>query len=1147
MRVLTTFSNHRSLQPGSLMTASVVMVTIVSFLAMTFLHDREELTKVNSLKVDAITSTDVPASEPLTPGGQITRRRLPIHAGLLSRETRLPADWIDILTELSVSETASEDDSCYARLCVEWARNRAQPQNVDRLLASTDASTVALATLSIPSVAPTTLMKIGTIEKRIEAARTQLQVAETKSTTTQDPADQLVTTKQRIRLMSWVMLLGEILSHETHSTELRFPVRRANALFDEGFELLDKIEIESASPEFYERLASDQEGPGILTLLDAVRLRKSKSLSRFARSIQATRQHALVLVDVAAAYRDLAHTVLRLAQMQQQDRPDHVLQLLDDLNGQTTRFKSIFETPTNEWLFDERSPADWATALNQLDGPLHVVRGFTLHRAGTRSSDPDQQKDILDEALAEAQEGIKHEDSRPASQIVAAITHEALGDLYSTKLVNADNRLLAQKHFEHARSLLKSAGNLDEVTSVGETHGTAVDRLATASNELPADWLSLVTLAPNNVGAAVKLPADLELRYQELTSTASFHRRADELEAKRQVDAAYQLLKKGANRHFNRKVWRRLIETGLRSNVDHDELTNLVAIAGEERIFGAADFTLDMLKGRLLLRSVLAELSSSADDDGAKTPGGADEPLRQLETARQHLLSAMELADESRDRAQVAGWLTLISATRLNADGSDTFSTAAVESARGYAAVATSTLEPLWRTASADVADREALAAALLGQGFLSLRLSDEHEARRLATLSFAAAIDVQASLPFEDSAFAQLGTPLIQALRSGGGNPLTEQLANERTRGRTLTLLATGVLALHLNSPELAIQRITEGLQTLDPRRPSATVQQKLPKSADALTLFTREAASGVSQVLHTLSTYRLLAEAEQIRAIRESQDPVSTLRTALTVGASVDLQDDSLHQLLDSPGDEEQFSDRLSGLLRGQSDPVRQLALLRSVEEHIASLPAHSPTRSLLRSTVAAWQETSSSTIQDATLLPVQQQIENTQRRILNPDEFSSHAAKLASEMQWGQSSTVLNEGLFLHPENTVLWKQRIELQLRIADRQHGDEELLATASELLAVWNEVSEDSPTRDWLAARIDLQRGAFASASTRLTELLSQSTANEPVSVAEILAALAATRSRSFARDQRGVPTFSESAELTAAIPSTTKQTGKQP
>lgn len=688
--------------------------------------------------------------------------------------------------------------------------------------------------------------------------------------------------------------------------------------------------------------------------------------------------------------------------------------------------------------------------------------------------------------------------------------------------------------------MLNDARDHAAMKVAGAPQVAAVDSLATVSTELPGEWLSLVTIVPPQGASTVQLPGDLEKRHRELTSVNEFHSGADLLDSGRQVEAAYRLLRKGAARDADAGLWRRLIETGLRSKINPKELTRLIVAAGDtEEVFDEEDSELSLLRGRILLQRVLS------DDQSLESTV----QVKLLESAIGDFRKGMDLAMSPRDRAQSASWLCLAT-SRLHYFRKLPVSDSELEAALGLAAEATRVLEPLWRSNTAEVSEREALATALLGQGFLSLSLSDQSESNRLASLSFAAAVDVRASLPFETSGLAQFGTPLIRLLRSSVSESDTEQLERERTRRKSLSLLASGVLALHLHSPELAIQRLAEGLQTLGQQTSDQARNMEAEQPMDALALFTQEAASGLSQIMRTLSTYRLLAETDQNLTARKSVSSLVSHRTALLAESEADPYRSPLRHVLDPSENHAETARRLSELLRGQSDPVRQLAVLRAVEEHIVSLSAKSPFRQILQSVVPSSTAARPSASEDPSLQRIQQEIRNTKRRITSADTFLDEAAVLASRMQWLESATVLDEGLLHHPLSELLWKQRLELQLRMAEHRafhaDGNDKYLRSALELLRLWQEVVEDrSPVQEWLAAQVELNSGQLSAARDRLEMLLEGDADSYPVPHSEVLAALAATRARLFAAEHLGTPPFSETSKLTTAFFPETTLTGK--
>lgn len=318
---------------------------------------------------------------------------------------------------------ADTDDALFSEIYTRWTRFTPSRWDTDQLLASAGAESATMVTLSLASMSPEVLNDIRKVEASLEKSRVNLSQAQRRQDKQPSPENQFSVTKHRIRTMSWLLVLGEMLSQQSHTDELRFPVRRALVMLDEGLSLLEQAENDAADPDFDDRLTSGAEEAVLLARLDAIRLRKSKFLQQFSRAIHRTREDAHVLTDVSIACRDFSAVVLRLAQLHQQEQFESVTSLLDELDQRSDRLRSLLEDPENEWLFDQGTPDDWRTALNNLRGPVHVIRAMSLYRAALQQGAAEQQHELLAKALVQAEQGAESAKSRPYSQIVAAYIH----------------------------------------------------------------------------------------------------------------------------------------------------------------------------------------------------------------------------------------------------------------------------------------------------------------------------------------------------------------------------------------------------------------------------------------------------------------------------------------------------------------------------------------------------------------------------------------------------------------------------------------------------------------------------------------------------------------------------------------------------
>lgn len=681
----------------------------------------------------------------------------------------------------------------------------------------------------------------------------------------------------RVRLMSWLLLAGELVVEADTGTPAAGLLRNAVQAFEEGFGILADVEKVIADDPSQERLLTSTTDNALIAMrFDAVRVRQAAIKKREVLAKEKEFERLDALRELIAAEKALMGQIGRLS-MATMDRDWSGAQKAgESALEQIAHTQEIARQKRDYYLLDEPKVVDtndqWK-ALEQPVGPIStdivstvkVLMGLAAARlaeaqlaaqvASLQHNEPIQpqgDKDIA--ALLDTSDVLV----RRATEKVAEDSAEGF---------DPDNAIAPYVRGLVAETRARLAtytklGDAAAVKDVADTRQQAVDAYEALKPALEK-WGADVT--------ASFLIADAQKRLAAIASTAPARAEAKVLNQSGRATDAWTVLGDAVELHASKEVVIDRADAARRGRRPNDLSLAEIDRAIETRTIPAGDLAATVARAAIVLHDVGTTL---AQRDNAR-PVAVDRNLllEKLEPVESSLRKAIDgLPPNNAARPRGWAWLALCLAYQSQITDDATASSNYVKETQRLAQDALFELTKAPPDKDAwDPGYVEAVVAAQLALGHAAAKTLPSH--RDESRLAFAAAIDNASSLPFADADFRMLGSPLLAALAagdSGGGAKLAQE---ERALRQMMTRFVEASFALRFGSPEQAASQMAEAVTLGN----SATDERKA--QFDASTELNR--ADGFDVHISLPDSIRAFAALSQITA----GEPETALRTLVAI----------------------------------------------------------------------------------------------------------------------------------------------------------------------------------------------------------------------------------------------------------------------
>lgn len=681
----------------------------------------------------------------------------------------------------------------------------------------------------------------------------------------------------RVRLMSWLLLAGELVVEADAGTPAAGLLRNAVQAFEEGFEILADIEKVIADDPSQENLLTSTTDNALIAMrFDAVRVRQAAIKKREVLAKEKEFERLDALRELIAADKALMGQIGRLS-MATMDRDWSGAQKAGEAAlEQIALTQGIARQKRDYYLLDEPKVVDTNDQWKALEQPVGPISSDIVSTVKVLMG-------LAAARLAEAQLAVQ----------VAALQHNApvqpQGDKEITALLDA-SELLVRRATEkvpddsaegfdpdnaiapYVRGLVAETrarlatytrpGDAAAVKGVAEARQQAVDAYGALKPALEK-WGADVT--------ASFLIADAQKRLAAISSTTPARDAAATLNQAGRAADAWAVLGDVVELHASKEVAIDRADAARRGRRPSDLSLAEFDRALETRMIPAGDLAATIARAAIVLHEVGTSL---AQRDNARPVDVEKNPLSErLEPVESSLRKAInELPADAATRPRGWAWLALCLAYRSQVADDATASANYVKETQRLAQDALFELKKAPPEKDAwDPGYVESVVAAQLALGHAAAKTLPSH--RDESRLAFAAAIDNASSLPFADADFRMLGSPLLAALAagdSGGGAKLAQE---ERALRQMMTRFVEASFALRFGSPEQAANQMSEAVSLGNAAR------DERKEGFDASTELSR--ADGFDVHISLPDSIRAFAALSQITA----GAPATAIRTLVAI----------------------------------------------------------------------------------------------------------------------------------------------------------------------------------------------------------------------------------------------------------------------
>jgi len=891
-----------------------------------------------------------------------------------------------------------------------------------------------------------------------------------------------------IQSVAWTLLLAEQLT----ASDFSFHVT-AQQHFENGFSLLKKLQQVLEKQPVVEDLFVN--APYALAQFDTVQFRTKIYTAAYQQNAQSLARRIENLQKIALSYREIASDVILahrdfqfgqdIAAEERFSQATAQISKIDDVLKQSRTDKFFLRLePEISTLDDPPDSTPFPAFQSGFEEHMLVVSLMAqLNRAKTMERAEALQKleaiaEQLDRHLAQFANNPDLLASRAMTQTIKGYVHEEMGlQVVSKEITNLDSRAIAKNHFNTAQaSLQKALDDYDELERSMDPVVRLTDRFFVICANLQEDqsgWGQLLSfIQPSfsfntvNCSQAVLLKpapmlAQIKRKYEQLSNVEQFLTRANN-DLIHDPGTALVLLEKGVSRHDDEKLWIEYLRAWYRSGLRPEELKQMLdsclpASEQQPAIFQWTNPEPLILRATLKLDTIRKDLKhdprlfdiDQQDLTGdilremlmrhAALSGQCNEAIADLKRALELLdLSVLPNSAIKKSRCQallvqgiaIRGLVNENQNSDLSTELHDAYATAKTTRDQLTAQTSNSTrietLEELQNT--------EALIAVLFAHGFLALQIElPSQPATKEAAAAFAAALDRQASLPYDRPGMRITGTPLIRLLLSRGGLK-SNSSSKDRFARETLGYFVDGAFSMSFGNAKNTEVQMQQGMSVLETEKNYSATGE--PSLIDALSLLNHEASSSLKYFSELMASYHLLAKLDSINFEKQKQKLTNAeqLQYAkqsheiLTLALSLvpTIPDDQAKQLT------------MATIKKGSQDfrsPFVGLVLARAMEARAIhlGLGMTSEKQALLeyaRSTLRKVdQMMDNETKRRFSLFNTQR--EEIYRRLSQPDYYLEKIKNHQEKFQLSEGIRVAMTGLRRHSRSNAMWKALYNLK--------------------------------------------------------------------------------------------------------------------
>jgi len=828
----------------------------------------------------------------------------------------------------------------------------------------------------------------------------------------------------RVRLMSWLLLAGELVVEADTGTPAAGLLRNAVQAFDEGFEILSDVEKAIADDPSQESLLTSNADNALIAMrFDAVRVRQVVIKKREVLAKEKEFERLDALRKLIAAEKAVMGQIGRLS-MATMDRDwSGAKKAGESALEQISLTQEIARQKRDYYLLDEPKVVDtndqWK-ALDQPVGPISndivstvkVLMGMAAARlaetqfaaqvAGLRANEdiqPQADKEIAI-LLAAAESLIKRATEKVADDPADGFDPaNAIAPYVRGLIAETRARLATYQQLGDATAVKGEADRRQEAIKAYEALKPALEK-----------WGADVT--------ASYLIADAQRRLVAISGAAPAREAATSLSRSGKPAEAWAVLGNAAEVHASMDVAVDRADAARRGRMASDAALAELDRAVASRMIPNVDLAAAIARAAIVLDEVgtsLAKRENARPIEVAKKP--LEEKLQPVESALRAAIDGLPADAPSRPRGWA--WLALCLAYRSQVADDANASSNYVKETQRLAQDALFELSKAPPDKDAwDPSYVEAVVAAQLALGHAAAKTLPSH--RDESRLAFAAAIDNATSLPFANADFRMLGSPLLAALAagdSGGGVKLAQE---ERSLRQMMTRFVEASFALRFGSPEQAASQMTEAVALGS----AATNERKAGFDASA----ELDRADGFDVHISLPDSIRAFAALSQTTA----GEPATALRTLVAITSpEVTIPPDDGWLL--APAGQKLINESLSRI----QSPLAAYAMASALEAVIdrVELSRVEQMQPLLQLAISAQKQTDSllAASRVAGRYPHIQDLSRQLGRRLNDPEY--HETQAAAAIAKGDTSGAiagLKSALRRQPRALVLWQQLFSLEL-------------------------------------------------------------------------------------------------------------------
>lgn len=623
---------------------------------------------------------------------------------------------------------------------------------------------------------------------------------------------------ERVRLMSWLLLAGEIIVESENGSPSAGLLRNAINAFDEGFSILADLEQTFAEyPAQESLLTSTPENALVAMRLDAVRVRKASIESRESLAKEKEFERLDALRELIAAEKSLMDEV-----------------------GRTS-----FAVMNHDWI-GVRDAGD--KALEHVASMQEITRKkrdyYLLEEPKAISTD--NQWSAIDPAITPVSSGVVSSVKSMIALAAARLAEVKLSVLVENQNNGGEKETDKEKEVIHlldsSDSLVQRATvKIDDDPADGFDPENAIApyirglvletraRLSTYSKIGDADLLRDIKDSTKRAKAAFEelqpkfekwgadvaaayLLEDAKRRIEALSDESIAIIEATSLSKTGHVDEAWNLLGQSAEVLGSHEVLLERANAARRAKRKSEDTLAELDRAEASRLIPAHDIDAAITRAGLVLQDIGVLLSTRQASEVARVDQA--HALAELTAVEKKLKTAIEkTAPANSSLPKAWAWLSLCLAYESQTTSDPKVIERLVKETKRLAQDALFELNKNppkgddWNPSHV-----EAVVAAQLALGHAAAKALPSY--RDESRLAFAAAIDNSTSLPFNNAHFRLLGSPLLSALAAGDSGGSGKLAQEERALRQMMTRFVEASFALRFGDQQSAADQMEEAVR---------------------------------------------------------------------------------------------------------------------------------------------------------------------------------------------------------------------------------------------------------------------------------------------------------------------------------------------